>query len=687
MWDPDGRISGVRDDPICFCSEWDAWHRRSRLSRRVHMTIPRTASRVGAAILLCLPQMLAGQAAPLRRPIPYPVVPSLEFQLAVENGTRTETGEPGPAYWQQWTDYELSATLDPDEKRVTGSARITHFNRFSRPLPVVALHLHQNVHAEGALRNTPVEVTGGMTLNLVVADGITLEEGSTQAGPAYEVDGTLLVIRPPRSVPAGGSMVFEFEWSFIVPQDGLGRMGWDDDNVLFVGYWFPKMAVLDDVIGWHVDPYLGNAEFYDGFGSYDFSIDAPAGWIVMASGELLNREEVLLPHIQERLAAAEASDAVIQVVGQDDLSSGQVTQPGVDGRVTWRFQADTVRDVAFSATRDSRWDAVRTPVGDRDGDGRPEYARVDAFYRSDAERWTEMARYAQHSIDFLSRYTGLSYPWPHMSAVEGVIRGGMEFPMMTLIEDYNRASDAALYNVAAHELAHMWVPMIVGVDERRHAWMDEGTSNFNENQARAEFFPGENHESADQGQYVQITQLGIEGELMRRTDYHYDDFARGVASCSKPATILVALRALLGEETFMRGYRKYLADWAYKHPKPMDFFNAMATAAGQDLGWFWRTWYYETWTLDQAIADVSTFDEETRIVIDDLGLAPMPVRLTVTLENGEERQESIGVDVWLDGERTTAITVRFPSPVVRVEIDPDGNFPDTDRTNNVWTRD
>ena len=648
---------------------------------------PPTASRVSAVILLSLPQMLVAQATPVRRPIPYPVVPPLEFQLAIENGTRTETGEPGPAYWQQWTDYELSATLDPDDKRVTGSARITHFNRFSRPLPVVALHLHQNVHAEGALRNTPAQVTGGITLDLVVADGVTLREGSTQARPAYQVNGTLLVIRPPRPVPTGGSMVFEFEWSFIVPQDGLGRMGWDDDNVLFVGYWFPKMAVLDDVVGWQIDPYLGNAEFYDGFGSYNVSIDAPAGWIIMASGELLNREEVLLPHIQERLAAAEASDSVIQVVGQDDLSSGQVTQPGVDGRVTWRFQADTLRDAAFSATRDSRWDAVRTPVGDRDGDGRPDYARVDAFYRSDAERWTEMARYAQHSIDFLSRYTGLSYPWPHMSAVEGVIRGGMEFPMMTLIEDYNRASDAALYNVAAHELAHMWVPMIVGVDERRHAWMDEGTSNFNENQAHAEFFPGENHSSADLDQYVQITQLGIEGELMRRTDYHYDDFARGVASYSKPATILVALRALLGEETFMRGYRKYLADWAYKNPKPMDFFNAMAIAAGQDLDWFWRTWYYETWTLDQAIADVSTFDEETRIVIDDLGLAPMPVRLTVTLENGEERQESIGVNVWLDGERTTAITVRFPSPVVRVEIDPDGNFPDTDRTNNVWTRD
>ncbi len=653
------------------------------------MTILRTGSRVSAAILLCLPQMLVAQAPPGRRPIPNPIVPSLDFQLAIESRTRTETGEPGPAYWQQWTDYELTATLDPDEKRVTGSVRITHFNRFSLPLPAVALHLHQNVHVAGAIRNRPAEVTGGVRLDRVVADGMTLEDSSTRTGAGYVVDGTLLVISPPRPIPPGGSMVFEIEWSFTVPQAGFGRMGWSDDNLFLIAYWFPKMAVLDDVIGWHTDPYLGNAEFYDGFGSYDLTIDAPAGWIVMASGELVNREDVLMPHIQERLAAAEASDTVIQVVGQDDLSAGQVTQPGVDGWVTWRFHADTLRDVAFSATRDSRWDAVRTPGGDRDGDGQPDYARIDAFYRPHAERWTEMARYAQHSIDFLSRYTGLPYAWPHMSAVEGtgIIGGGMEFPMMTLIGDYNQAGDVALYNVTAHELAHMWVPMTVGVDERRHAWMDEGTTSFNENQARTEFFPGENHNAPEQEQYVEITQLGIEGELMRRTDYHYDDMARGVASYSKPASLLVALRALMGEETFMSGYQKYLADWAYKHPKPMDFFNTMGTAAGQDLDWFWRTWYYETWSLDQAIAEVSTSGEETRIVIDDLGLAPMPVHLTLTLENGEERQENIGVDVWLSGETSTSITVRVPSPVVRVEIDPDENFPDADRTNNVWTID
>ncbi len=240
------------------------------------MTILRTASRVGAAILLCMPQVLVAQSAPLKRPIPYPVVPSPGFQLAIENGTRTETGEPGPAYWQQWTDYELSATLDPDERRVTGSARITHFNRFALALPVVFVHLHQNVHAEGAIRNRPAEVTGGVRLDRVVADGMTLEDSSTRTGAGYTVDGTLLVISPPRPIPPGGSMVFEIEWSFTVPQAGFGRMGWSDDNLFLIAYWFPKMAVLDDVIGWHTDPYLGNAEFYDGFGSYDLTINAPA---------------------------------------------------------------------------------------------------------------------------------------------------------------------------------------------------------------------------------------------------------------------------------------------------------------------------------------------------------------------------------------------------------------------------
>ena len=641
-----------------------------------------------ACAVLCSPVGIGAQTEDSKRPIPYPLEPTADFRRAVVNGSRTMTGEPGTGYWQQWTDYQLEAKLFPDEKRIEASARITHHNRSPIPLPVLALQLHQNVHTEGAIRNRVVEVTGGITLSRVAVGGVQLEERPLESGPAYAVDGTTLVIRTPQPVFPGTSATIEIDWSFTVPQAGMGRMGWSRDNLFFIAYWYPQVAVLDDVVGWQIDPYLGNSEFYAGYGSYTLSVDVPAGWVVMGSGTLINREEVLPAHVLQRLATAERSDRRVQVITEDDLRSERATLPGQDDRLTWRFQADTLRDVAFSATRESLWDAMRTPVGDRDGDGETDYTRVDALYRSTAPRWAEVARYAQHSIDFLSRFTGFPYPWTHMTAVEGagIIGGGMEFPMMTLIGDYNRADDSALYYVTAHELAHMWVPMIVGIDERRHAWMDEGTTTFNENQARMEFFPGVNHNESDREQYLQAARAGIEGEMMRWTDFHYSDPARGIASYSKPATVLVALRAVMGEEAFMRGYRKYIADWAFKHPKPTDFFNAMSAAADRNLDWFWRTWYHETWTLDQAVAGVTSNDYGATIVIDDLGLAPMPVRLTITLENGEQIQEEIGVEVWLAGERTAELVVPTSSPVVRVEIDADGVFPDADRSNNVWTR-
>jgi hypothetical protein len=192
------------------------------------------------------------------------------------------------------------------------------------------------------------------------------------------------------------------------------------------------------------------------------------------------------------------------------------------GRLRWRFVSDSVRDVAFSATRRSNWDGMRTPVGDRNGDGRTDYSSHHSFWRASAPLWSEVARYSAHAIAFLLRFIDMPYPWPHMTAVEGgeIIGGGMEFPMMTIMGDYNQRGDSALYYVTAHELAHMWFPMIVSTDERRYTWMDEGNTTFNENMARMDFFPGRNHH-ATTCTYLQIAGTDEEGEMMRRSAYHY----------------------------------------------------------------------------------------------------------------------------------------------------------------------
>jgi hypothetical protein len=633
------------------------------------------------------------QSSERPRPLPYPIDVPHAFQQAIERGTRSPNGAPGPNYWQNWTDYTIRAHLDTAGKRIDGAAHIVYHNRSPLTIPVLALQLIQNVHAEGAIRNREVEVTGGMEIKRLAAQAEELQEvtAATRRGArsGFLVDGTRLQVQPSQPIAPGDSAVLDIDYGFKIPQQGAsGRMGWSRDDLFYLAYWYPQMAVFDDVGGWQRDPFLGNAEFYMDYGDYDVTLEVPQGWVVMGTGRLANADSVLPPAVVTRLRAAEASDTVVHVLTAADFGPGRATQRAATGYLSWHFIADSVRDVAYSVTRASLWDAARTPVGDRNGDGRPDYARADAIYRESAPRWTKEWRYVQHSIDFLSRWSGYSYPWPHMTAVEGegIIGGGMEYPMMTLISGYAGASDTALYGVTSHELAHMWVPMLVGTDERRRSWMDEGTTSFNGGAAEDEFYPGRRWELGNYNGYAEITRTDEEGPIMRWSDFHYGGYAYSMASYGKPATLLWTLRGLLGEETFAKTYHAYIRRWAFKHPQPWDFFNTFNDVGGRNLDWFWRAFYYETWTLDQAVAEVKADRNGTTITVADLGLAPMPARLTITLADGRVMKAEIPVERWLAGARKADYVAKTSSPVVKVEIDAEQVFPDVDRTNNVWEK-
>ncbi|HEY7472263.1 MAG TPA: M1 family metallopeptidase [Gemmatimonadota bacterium] len=630
----------------------------------------------------------AAPAFPPARPIPYPVDAPPGYRQAVERGTRTANGAPGPRYWQQWADYDVAVKLDTGARRLDGTTRIAYRNQSPDTLGVLVVQLIQNLHAPGAARSGEEEVTGGVELARVEVGGATLAPlGDDDEGPGYEVSSTRLFIRPPRPVPPGGSIDLAFEFGFAIPQQGAsGRMGYSGDELFYLAYFYPQMAVYDDVEGWDTDRFTGNAEFYADFGRYEVTIDAPADWLVDGTGTLANPSETLTGDVRARLAAAAASDSVTRVLRSADFD-GRVTAPGRNGRVAWRFVADSVHDVAYSVTRHTNWDVTRTPVGDRDGDGAVDYTRIGAIWRDSAPLWRETARYAAHSIAHHSEFTGLSYPWPHMTAVEGggIIGGGMEFPMMTLIGDYNERGDSALYAVTAHELAHMWVPMIVANNERRYAWMDEGTTSFNENQAKKDFFPGFDWDLPELDSYIDVATAELEGSMMTPSDFHVPGPGYGIASYDKPATALAALRAMLGEETFLRAYREYLRRWAFKHPYPWDFFRTFDDVSGRDLDWFWRGWYYETWTLDQAVSGVRVEGGRAVIAIRDEGRLPMPVDLAITRADGTVERREIPVDEWLRGGVETSVSVDASPAVVKVEIDPERDYPDVDRSDNVWT--
>lgn len=620
------------------------------------------------------------------RPIPYPVTPSAGFRRAVQAGTRTATGAPGPRYWSQWTDYRITTSLDTQRKRLSGTARITYHNRSPDSLAVVYLHLFHNYNAPGANRNDRAEdPAGGVTLSRFAAQGRTL-----RAGEGYLVNGTTMMVRLPTPLAPGDTLPLEAEWSFPIAQNFAERAGWNEDNLFWLAYFYPQMAVYDDVAGWHTDQHLGLAEFYAGFASYDVTVDAPEGWVVSATGELRNEGEVFPAPVLERLRRARGSDSVVHVLTAADFGAGRATRDVPGDRLRWRFRADSVRDFAFGATRQSLWDAVRAPAGDRDGDGRTDYTLASALYRAPATRWVNAARFVREGVEWGVEYTGYPYPWPHMTSVEaaGIIGGGMEYPMTTIIGALSdEPSDEGLYGVTVHEVLHMWVPMIVSTDETRYGWMDEGMTNFSEVLRTSVRFPRPQPPMvSDQQAYFSIARSGAEGEIMRWSDFHYNEGAFGIASYMKPSSVLFALRGVLGEETFNRGYRSFIRSWAYRQPTPWDFFNAMEAAAGRDLDWFWTPWYHTTWTLDQAVAGVTADGGETVIEVRDLGDVPMPARLRITRESGETLEREVPVETWLRGVRTATVRVPAGSPVVRVEIDPSGAWPDINRRNNVWSR-
>jgi hypothetical protein len=641
----------------------------------------------------------AQQAAPeqgapreeVLRAVPAAVTPPPTYQGSVSRGWRTDDGRPTDAYWQQWTSYDIEASLDPATAQLEGTVRIRYANNAPARLGSVWLHLHQNLYSEGVPRNAVEEITGGVTLTRVVADGETLEEGDLAAGPAYQVQGTLMQLRPPETLEEGDTLRLEIDWEVTLPQNGSGRMGHSEHEVYMVAYWYPRMAVFDGMSGWDAQPYLGNAEFYDGFGDYTAALTVPEGWTVMATGMLTNPNEVYTALTRQRLEEAASSDERVTVAGQAERDAATVTVDTPSDLLTYRFRADSVRDFAWTTSNVQRWDATSAVVPDRDGDGQEDRVLIHSFWREDrAPLWSEQWLYGKQSIEHHSRYTGFAYPWSHMTSVEGadIIGGGMEFPMMTLIGPYTGQEPQALFSVTSHEIAHMWIPMVVSTNEKRYAWMDEGATTFLEDQSRMEHWPGVDHHRVEARTYLQVAAAGQEQSMMRHGDYYEPGPGYGVASYPKPATLMVTLRELMGRQAWEEAYRAFIDEWAYKHPAPWDFFRTFERVAGEDLDWFWTSFYYETWTLDHSVAEVSAqTGGGGTVIIADEGNAMFPAEVRVRTTTGEELEYEIPVEHWLRGETQYVIEVPASAGVVtRVEVDPSGYTPDVDRTNNFWPR-
>lgn len=625
------------------------------------------------------------------------------FTQAVRAGTRRRDGRPGNRYWQQYAEYEIDARLDPPSHRLNGEALITYHNRSPDTLKQVAVHLRQNLFRGASARRASVPETGGVTLHRVKIENTSLSPSPPTSSTGYHVNGTVAWLQLPRPLPPNEQIELTFEWSFpIPPTPSDGRQG-RENGVYFVGYWYPQIAVYDDLRGWDAEPYTGQSEFYMGQADYDVHLTVPAHWPVGATGRLQNPSAVLTKRSRRRIQRARRTGDVVSLLDEEERGTGAAVRNPSESRdtATWHFQANSVRDFAWGTSERYLWDVTRALVP-APGDSakanlrpRTDTVLVHSLYRPTAEAsaWgSGGARYTRTAVNTLSALLR-PYPYPTMTTMEGVLQsGGMEYPMVTVMQPW--ADTLKLAGDLMHEVGHMWVPMEVGMNEKRYPWMDEGMTQFNTAQGMRRLYgPGprpqgraNDSETGQRRTYLRIARRGYEVPLMR----HGDDIPASLyfdLPYDKAAQILSALRGLLGESTFRKTYLAFLNRWWGKHPSPYDFFNTMADVSGEDLSWFWRTWFYTTATLDQAVEKVEVGADSTVISIASLGRAPMPTPIAITRADGSTDRRRIPVSVWLQGAQQHQLTVAADPRIVRVEIDPEEHFPDLNRENQLWRSD
>jgi hypothetical protein len=609
------------------------------------------------------------------------------LELPAPNSIRTGSGAPGPEYWQQKVDYVIRASLDTVAQRVTGDERIAYTNNSPDTLRYVWLQLDQNlfnsrsrgsrVFARDSRFGTG-GAEGGVTLTRVEAPAGSPRSGSTVAKPTrlnYIVSGTMMRIDLPTPLPSGGRQVIEIGWSFPFGPNS-NRMGLeliDGSYVYEVAQWHPRLAVYDDIQGWNTDQYLGQGEFYLEYGRFDVSLTVPANMLVAATGTLQNPAEVLTAGQRSRLSRARASDSTVVIRGKDEIDDPASRPTSRSGTLTWRFMADSVRDFAWAAARHFVWDAARANRGK---------TLAMSFYPPSAEPiWRESTQYIRFAVENYSSW--YPYPYPVAINVNG-IEGGMEYPMIVFC--HNRTDGPALFSVTDHEIGHTWFPMVVGNNERLYAWMDEGLNTFMNYYNWEKKYPGAYNRRGNPGLYIPFALSGREEPIMTPADRIFGSLS--VTAYTKPGLGLILLRdRIIGPQRFDPAFREYIRRWAYKHPTPADFYRTIEDGVGEDLSWFWRSWFYSTEQLDQAVDSVTVADSAgvvaSRVYLRSAGDMPMPVELDLRFEDGTGQHLSLPVEIWYGGRQYTLL-VPGPKRVTGASIDARNFYPDVRRENNAW---
>ena len=609
------------------------------------------------------------------------------FYANGETITRSATGEPNVGYWQNRADYNITASLNDVSHQVTGSVTITYKNNSPHALPFLWLQLDQNLFnkdSRGQAR-MPVGVrsrygdaasgfSGGYTITNVKIN---------TAAANYIITDTRMQIRLPKVMNGGGDVVtIKMDYTFVIPEYGADRCGilnTKNGDIFTVAQWYPRMCVFDEIQGWNTLPYLGPSEFYLEYGDFDYTITAPASHIVVGSGELVNPTEVLTAVQNERFARAKKSDKTVIIRSEKEITD-PASRPKAS-TLTWHYKIKNSRDASWASSKSFIWDAAKINLPS----GKSSLAMSVYPAESNGENaWGRATEYTKNSIENYSK-RWFEFPYPVAANVASNV-GGMEYPGIVFCGW--KATEEDLFNVTDHEFGHTWFPMIVGSNERKYGWMDEGFNTFINSLAHTDFNKGEYKETAKNMELLAQYMFGASSESIMSTPDALKEVNIGTALYLKPGYGLELLRnEILGPDRFDYAFKSYIQRWAYKHPTPWDFFRTMDNVSGEDLSWFWKGWFLENYKLDQAIISVGYVNDiqadGALITLGNLEQMAMPVTIAYETVSGKKGIIKLPVEIW---NNTSTWKVKLPTTekLVSVVIDPNKILPDINFSNNSW---
>lgn len=571
--------------------------------------------------------------------LPFP----RNFENAYEKGLRSWDGNPGPNYWQNHSDYKINVALLPKKRALEGSQEVTYYNQSPDTLRMIRLKLLHDLYKKGGQRANninPQDVTDGVQIKQLSINGVRINPADQGRYDTY-LDVKLNTPLAPKS-----KLQLSVSWHFTMPSDpNATRECVCDPTTFFIPYFYPEIAVYDDLHGWASTPYNGLQEFYHDFSNYDVKITLPKGYQAWATGEWQNAAEILQPQYLERWQKAHENSAVSSIFTTEELKAGKVFQKAAKN--VFHFKASDVPDFTFAVNAHYNWDACSRVVDEKTG----RKTFVSAAYNSSSKDFKRVAQIAGDGIQLMSTWLpGYPFPYPSLTVFNG--NDGMEYPMM--INDAS-VSESYVTSLTVHEASHTYFPFMMGTNEQYYAWMDEGWANFFDH-FLADSLEGKR--SAIGGYWGFGNDWEVPPMVPSRA---LDGQSYGFAAYTRPQLAYTQLYDLLGYDGLRQCMIAYMDRWKGKHPGPYDFFNTFNQVSGQNLDWFWKPWFFEFGYPDLALS-VAKMDNATGgpnyvVSVDRKGIIPVPVHLEIVYTDGAKESIHNTAAAWKDSAKRT---LQFP---------------------------